>query len=64
MVDGPEAASTVVLLFFGGGILLMLHTALQGGDVSGISTIMAEMALPVLFLAILLGIALTIVERA
>lgn len=59
-----EVMSTLVLLFFGGGIFLMLYTILQGGDVSGITTLMRELAIPVVFLAVILGIALSIVEKA
>lgn len=63
MADPGEAASFVLLLFFGVGILLAVNAALYSGNVSGITNAIANLAGPIVVVALLVFVAVAILNE-
>jgi hypothetical protein len=57
-----EIAGLILILFFGGGILLAVNAALNGGDVSGVTSLISTFSVPVVILAIIAFFAIAILE--
>lgn len=62
MIDPGEAAASIVLLFFGMGILLAMNATLYGGNVDGITNAISALAGPIVVVALLVFVALSILN--